>query len=64
MLELKLFEKDVYELINRSSSETKKINEKIQNLKSGQVKTFKMILSLQERVREIEVQLGSVESDE
>ena len=64
MLELKLFEKDVYELINRSSSETKKINDKIQNLKSGQINTLKMILSLQERVREIEVQLGNMESDD
>ena len=58
MLELRLFERDVYQLIHRSRIETNKINSKIDDLKKGQLESIKMILSLQQRLKELEIHLG------
>ena len=58
MGELKVFEDEVKGHIESARKETAKIDEKINVLKQGQVASMQMILSLQRRVREIEVQLG------
>ena len=59
--ELKVFESEVKEQIENSRRETAKIDEKINVLKQGQLGAMQMVLALQRRVREIEVQLGSGE---
>ena len=39
-------------------AETQKIEEKITSLKNGQLETLQLILGIQRRVQELEVQLG------
>ena len=51
-------------LIENSRKETAKIDEKITQLKEGQLATMQLVLALQRRVREVEVQLGSHPDDE
>ena len=62
MGELKLFENEVKVHIENARQETSKIDDKINVLKQGQLATMQMILSLQRRVREGEVQLGCGEA--
>jgi predicted S18 family serine protease len=58
MGELKKFEMEVNEKIDNAKKETAKLDEKINSIKQGQLTSLQMVLSLQRRVREIEVQLG------
>ncbi len=58
MGELRKFEMEVNEKIDNAKKETAKLDEKINSIKQGQLTSLQMVLSLQRRVREIEVQLG------
>lgn len=49
---------EVNEKIDNAKKETAKLDEKINLIKQGQLTSLQMVLSLQRRVREIEVQLG------
>lgn len=61
MGELRKFEMEVNEKIDNAKKETAKLDEKINSIKQGQLTSLQMVLSLQRRVREIEVQLGWVD---
>lgn len=64
MGELVLFENDIQKKIDNARAETHKVDERINEMKEGQLYTLQMILALQRRVQELEVQLGLSEDQE
>lgn len=60
MGELHLFESEVKKRIDSAKKETAKIDEKIVQLKEGQIYSLQMILALQRRVQETETQIHGV----
>lgn len=58
MGELELFEGEVRRKIEEARRETLKIDERVEKIKEAQLYSLQMILSIQRRVHELEVQLG------
>lgn len=53
-----MFENEIQKKIDNSRAETQKVDQLINQMKQGQLYTLQMILALQRRVQELEVQLG------
>lgn len=62
MGELLMFENEIQKKIDNSRAETQKVDQLINQMKQGQLYTLQMILALQRRVQELEVQLGLQEA--
>lgn len=58
MGELELFEAEINKKIENARTETQKVDERISQMREAQLYSLQMILALQRRVRELEVQLG------
>lgn len=57
-----MFENEIQKKIDNSRAETQKVDQLINQMKQGQLYTLQMILALQRRVQELEVQLGLQEA--
>ena len=61
MAELEMFEGEVKRTIEVVRKETEKVDEKIEQLKQAQLMSLQLVLEIQRRVQEIEIQLGGSE---
>ena len=63
MGELEQFEGEIKRRIESTRQETQKVDERIEQMKEAQLYTLQMILAMQRRVQELELQLGLEERE-